>query len=123
MRDELKILSCVVISAIGDLRRFLGPLVARNEKKPSRSARLAAGISRALTPRIFVPSIRHSNLQDRLYIANRYAAEEPRRPDACLEWVFCVLSSVWCVHTGFGHYVAVGHVVELITDKGATNKY
>ena len=98
-------------------------MVARNEKQPSHSAGLAAGISRALTPRIFVPSIHHSDLEDRLYITDRYAAEEPGRPDASLKWVFRVLSSVWCVHTGFGHYVAVGHVVELIPDEGATNKH
>lgn len=98
-------------------------MIARNEKRPFRSVKLAAGISRALTSRVLVPPVHHSDLEDRLYITNRYAAEEPRGPNASLEWVFRVLSSVWCVHTGFGHYVAVGHVIELIPDKGATNEH
>ena len=61
-------------------------------------------------------------MKDCLYITNRYAAEEPWRPDASLERVFRILSSVWCVHTVIGHYVTVGHFVELITDEGATKK-
>lgn len=74
-------------------------------------------------PRILVSPVHHCNLKDSLYITNRYAAEEPRRPDASLEWVFRVLSSVWCVHTVIGHYVTIGHLIELISDKGAINEY
>ncbi len=96
-------------------------MVAMNEKKPSRSTRLAAGMSRALTPRILVPHIRRSNLEDRLSITNRYTAEEPRHPYASLEWIFRVLSSVWCVHTIFGHYVTIEHFVKLLPDKDATS--
>ena len=88
-------------------------------KVASLSAGLAARISRTLTPRVLVSSVHHSDLKDRLYITNWNAAEEPRRSDASLEWVFRILSSVWCVHTVIGHYVTIGHLIELIPDKGA----
>lgn len=81
--------------------------------------RSTAWVGRTPVLRSLIAPIPHSNIKDRVNVADGNTAEEARCPDTRLKRILRILV-LTCVQTVVWHHIAIGIIVDLVAHECAT---